>query len=46
MKEDLKEKVAKKIGNKIDIVKKNLINQKKIKRKKKDITEEKKKEKE
>lgn len=31
MKEDLKEKVAKKIGNKIDIVKKNLINQKKKK---------------
>lgn len=31
MKEDLKENVAKKIGNKIDIVKKNLINQKKKK---------------
>lgn len=31
MKEELKEKVAKKIGNKIDIVKKNLINQKKKK---------------
>ena len=31
MKEDLKEKLAKKIGNKIDIVKKNLINQKKKK---------------
>lgn len=31
MKEDLKETVAKKIGNKIDIVKKNLINQKKKK---------------
>ena len=31
MKEELKENVAKKIGNKIDIVKKNLINQKKKK---------------
>lgn len=31
MKEDLKKNVAKKIGNKIDIVKKNLINQKKKK---------------
>ena len=31
MKEDLKENVTKKIGNKIDIVKKNLINQKKKK---------------